>query len=281
MNILGLSYYYHDSAAALVRDGVLVAAAAEERFSRIKHDAGFPRLAIDFALERAGLRVADLDYVVFYEKPFVKLERMLITAMATFPRSAAVFREAMQRWVTDKLWIKSMMSRELGLRGSKILFADHHVSHAASSFFTSPFEEAAILTVDGAGEWSTSTMGVGCGNKLEIQKELRFPHSLGLLYSAFTAYCGFEINEGEYKLMGMHPYGEPKYVDKIMDDPASWSARTAASGTTCATSPTTARGTPRSPTPSESTSAGLRATRSCRTRRSIPTTATWQRASNA
>ncbi len=217
MNILGLSFYYHDSAAALVQDGRLVAAAEEERFSRRKHDSGFPQLAIDFVLARGGITIHDVDFVVFYEKPFVKFERMLLTAMATFPRSSAVFRESMQRWVSDKLWIKSMMSRSLGIPSSKLLFADHHMSHAASSFFTSPFEEAAILTVDGAGEWSTCTMGVGRGNKIEVRKELRFPHSLGLLYSAFTAYCGFEINEGEYKLMGMHPYGQPKYVDKIYE----------------------------------------------------------------
>jgi len=217
MNILGLSYYYHDSSAALVRDGVLVAAAAEERFSRKKHDSGFPALAIEFVLRAGGLTSHDVDYVVFYEKPFVKLERMLLTAMSTFPSSAAVFRESMQRWISDKLWIKSMMTKELDVPAAKILFADHHMSHAASSFFTSPFEEAAILTVDGAGEWTTSTLGVGRGNKIEIQKEIRFPHSLGLLYSAFTAYCGFEINEGEYKLMGMHPYGKPRYVDKIYE----------------------------------------------------------------
>jgi len=215
MNVLGLSFYYHDSSAALVRDGVLVAAAEEERFSRVKHDSGFPALAIDFVLRTAGLTIADVDFVVFYEKPFVKFERMLLTAMSTFPRSAAVFRESMQRWVTDKLWIKSRLTRELGIPGAKLLFADHHVSHAASSFFTSPFEEAAILTIDGAGEWTTSTLGVGRGTKLEILKEIRFPHSLGLLYSAFTAYCGFEVNEGEYKLMGMHPYGVPRHVDKI------------------------------------------------------------------
>jgi len=217
MNILGLSYYYHDSSAALVRDGVLVAAAAEERFSRKKHDSGFPALAIEFVLRAGGLTSHDVDYVVFYEKPFVKLERMLLTAMSTFPSSAAVFRESMQRWISDKLWIKSMMTKELDVPAAKILFADHHMSHAASSFFTSPFEEAAILTVDGAGEWTTSTLGVGRGNKIEIQKEIRFPHSLGLLYSSFTAYCGFEINEGEYKLMGMHPYGKPRYVDKIYE----------------------------------------------------------------
>ena len=217
MNVLGLSFYYHDSSAALVSDGVLVAAAEEERFSRVKHDPGLPQLAIDFVLKQGGLSIDDVDHVVFYEKPFIKFERMLLSAMATFPRSSAVFRESMQRWVTDKLWIKSHLVRELGIPASKLLFADHHVSHAASSFFTSPFEEAAFLTVDGAGEWSTATMGVGRGNKLEVTKELRFPHSLGLLYSAFTAYCGFEINEGEYKLMGMHPYGEPKYTDKIYE----------------------------------------------------------------
>ena len=217
MNILGLSFYYHDSSAALVQDGRLVAASAEERFSRKKHDSGFPELAIDFVLSKAGLTIHDVDHVVFYEKPFVKLERMLLTAMSTFPHSASVFRESMQRWISDKLWIKSMMSKRMGIPGAKLLFADHHMSHAASSYFTSPFEESAILTVDGAGEWSTSTMGIGRGNKIEIIKELRFPHSLGLLYSAFTAYCGFEINEGEYKLMGMHPYGKPQYVDKIYE----------------------------------------------------------------
>jgi carbamoyltransferase len=217
MNVLGLSFYYHDSSAALVQDGVLVAAAEEERFSRRKHDSGFPELAIDFVLKTGGISIGDVDWVVFYEKPFVKLERMLLTAMGTFPRSAAVFRESMQRWISDKLWIKSMMSKKLGISSSKLLFAEHHVSHAASSFYTSPFQDAAILTVDGAGEWTTSTIGVGRGNKLEILKEIRFPHSLGLLYSAFTAYCGFEVNEGEYKLMGMHPYGKPKYVDKIYE----------------------------------------------------------------
>ena len=217
MNILGLSFYYHDSSAALVQDGKLIAAAEEERFSRVKHDSGFPGLAIDFCLKMGGITMHDVDYVVFYEKPFVKFERMLLSAMATFPRSSAVFRESMQRWVSDKLWIKSMMSKEMGIPSSKLLFADHHMSHAASSYFTSPFDDSAILTVDGAGEWSTSTMGHGKGNKIEIIKEMRFPHSLGLLYSAFTAYCGFEINEGEYKLMGMHPYGKPVHVDKIYE----------------------------------------------------------------
>ncbi len=217
MLILGLSFYYHDSSAALVRDGVLVAAAEEERFSRVKHDSGFPQLAIEFVLETAGVTIDEVDYIAFYEKPFVKFERMLLTAMATFPRSLPVFRESMQRWISDKLWIKPMMIRRLGVPASKLLFAEHHMSHAASSYYTSPFEESAILTVDGAGEWSTSTMSIGRGNKIEMIKEMRFPHSLGLLYSAFTAYCGFEINEGEYKLMGMHPYGEPRYVDKIFE----------------------------------------------------------------
>ncbi|MFT7485110.1 MAG: carbamoyltransferase [Candidatus Paceibacteria bacterium] len=217
MNILGLSFFYHDSSAALVQDGKLIAASEEERFSRVKHDSGFPTLAIEFVLKMGGISMHDVDYIVFYEKPFIKFERMLLTAMATFPKSSAVFRESMQRWISDKLWIKSMMTKEMGVPASKLLFAEHHMSHAASSFYTSPFEESAILTVDGAGEWSTSTMSVGRGNKIEILKEMRFPHSLGLLYSAFTAYCGFEINEGEYKLMGMHPYGEPKYVDKIYE----------------------------------------------------------------
>jgi carbamoyltransferase len=228
MNVLGLSFFYHDSSAALVQDGVLIAAAEEERFSRRKHDSGFPGLAIEFVLRQGGITIDDVDFVVFYEKPFVKLERMLLTAMSTFPRSSAVFRESMQRWISGKLWIKSMMLREMGIPGSKLLFADHHMSHAASSFFTSHFKESAILTVDGAGEWSTATMGVGRDNKIEITKELRFPHSLGLLYSAFTAYCGFEINEGEYKLMGMHPYGKPRFVDEIYkiihvaDDGSLW-----------------------------------------------------------
>ncbi len=217
MNVLGLSFYYHDSSAALVQDGVLVAAAEEERFSRRKHDSGYPALAIEFVLKQGGITLHDVDYVVFYEKPFVKFERMLLTAMSTFPKSSAVFRESMQRWISDKLWIKSILAKKTGVPSSKLLFAEHHVSHAAASFFTSPYKEAAILTVDGAGEWTTSTMGVGRDRHLEITKEIRFPHSLGLMYSAFTAYCGFEVNEGEYKLMGMHPYGKPRYVDKIME----------------------------------------------------------------
>ncbi|MCC7169699.1 MAG: carbamoyltransferase [Planctomycetes bacterium] len=217
MNILGLSFFYHDSAAALVQDGVLIAAAEEERFSRIKHDHGFPMLAIEFCLKRAGIKAQDLDYVVFYEKPFVKFERILVSTFSTFPRSWKVFRESMLTWLTDKLWIKALLKEKLKLDPKKIVFADHHMSHAAAAYFCSPFPEAAVLTVDGAGEWSTSTMGHAKGNHIAIKKEMRFPHSIGLLYSAFTAFCGFEVNEGEYKLMGMAPYGKPKYVDKIKE----------------------------------------------------------------
>ena len=215
MYVLGLSFYYHDSAAALIHDGALVAAAEEERFSRVKHDNRFPTLAVDFCLRRAGIRIEDVDYVVFYEKPFIKFERLLQTAFATFPKSHRVFRESMRRWITDKLWIKPLIRDRLRVDPKKVLFCDHHMSHAAATFFCSPFEEAAVITVDGAGEWSTGTVGVGRGTKIELQDESRFPHSLGLLYSAFTAYCGFEVNEGEYKLMGMAPYGQPRYVDRV------------------------------------------------------------------
>lgn len=216
MYILGLSFYYHDGSAALIKDGELIAAGEEERFTRIKHDSSYPERAIQFCLDHAGITIDQVDYVVFYEKPFVKFERLLLTAFQTFPRSLRVFREAMLAWMQKKLWVKSMMLDKLGIPKDKLLFADHHMSHAAASFYTSPFDEACILTLDGAGEWTTSTMGVGRGTRIEIQKEMRFPHSVGLLYSAFTAYCGFEVNEGEYKLMGMAPYGEPKYVDRIM-----------------------------------------------------------------
>ncbi len=228
MYILGLSFYYHDGSAALIHDGTVVAAGEEERFSRRKHDPGFPEKAIAFCLKTAGITIDQVDYVVFYEKPFVKFERLLLTAISTFPRSAKVFRESMLTWLQKKLWVRSMMLEKLKIPKSKLLFADHHMSHAAAAFYCSPFDEAAVLTLDGAGEWSTSTMGVGKGTKLSVIKEMRFPHSVGLLYSAFTAYCGFEVNEGEYKLMGMAPYGEPKYVDRIMkmirinDDGSLW-----------------------------------------------------------
>ena len=215
MHILGISCYFHDAAAALIRDGQLVAAAEEERFTRKKHDYEFPQHAIDFCLKTGGIGKEDLDYVVFFEKPFVKFERLLLSSMQTFPRSHRVFREAMITWLGDKLWIKHLIQRRLGAAPSQILFSEHHLSHAASAFFCSPFQEAAILTVDGVGEWTTASLGIGRGNEIKLLKEIRFPHSLGLLYSAFTAFLGFEVNEGEYKVMGMAPFGIPRYVDKV------------------------------------------------------------------
>jgi len=215
MHILGVSCYFHDAAAALLRDGVLVAAAEEERFTRKKHDFDFPQRAIEFCLRRGGLRAADLDYAVFFEKPFVKFERLLLTSLQTFPRSHHVFREAMISWLGEKLWIKGLIQKRLGIDPSRILFSEHHLSHAASAFFCSPFEEAAILTVDGVGEWTTAALGVGKGTDIKLLREIRFPHSLGLLYSAFTAFLGFEVNEGEYKVMGMAPFGKPLYRDKV------------------------------------------------------------------
>ncbi|MGD0857562.1 MAG: carbamoyltransferase N-terminal domain-containing protein, partial [Dehalococcoidia bacterium] len=203
MYILGISCFYHDAAAALIKDGILMAAAEEERFTRIKHDFGFPENAIKFCLDFASIHANDLDYVVFYEKPFHKFERILQTTLQTFPRSWRVFGEAMSIWITDKLWMKSIIGDKIGIEFDKILFTDHHVSHAASAFYCSPFEEAAILTVDGVGEWATATMGIGKGTDIKLIKEMRFPHSLGLLYSAFTAFLGFQVNEGEYKVMGM------------------------------------------------------------------------------
>lgn len=217
MYILGISCYYHDAAAALLEDGKLVAAAEEERFTRVKHDFDFPEQAIRFCLDRAGILGRDLDYVVFYEKPFQKFERILMTTFQGFPRSWRVFREAMIAWLTDKLWVKSMIKEKLGVGADRILFSDHHLSHAASAFLCSPFTEAAILTIDGVGEWTTATMGIGKGTEIQLLREIRFPHSLGLLYSAFTAFLGFEVNEGEYKVMGMAPYGKPRYLDKIYD----------------------------------------------------------------
>jgi carbamoyltransferase len=219
---LGISCYYHDAAAVILKDGVLIAAAEEERFSRIKHDSGYPRLAIQFCLQQAGIQPADLDYVVFYEQPLVKFERILMTTLGAFPRTWKVFGEAMIGWFDQKLWIKTQLLQELGLKDEQILFTEHHLSHAASAFFASPFEEAAILTIDGVGEWTTAAMGHasaswqdGAANTITLTHEQRFPHSLGLLYSAFTAFLGFEVNEGEYKVMGMSPYGTPRHVDKI------------------------------------------------------------------
>jgi len=215
VNILGISCFYHDAAAALLRDGALVAAAEEERFSRLKHDFGYPKQAIAFCLEQAGLRSEDLDYVVYYEKPFVKFERILETCLQTFPRSYTVFRESMITWLTEKLWVKNLISDDLRVPAERVLAVDHHASHAASAFYASPFEEAAILTVDGVGEWATASHGVGRGEKLALRSELRFPHSLGLFYSAFTAFLGFEVNDGEFKVMGMAPYGSPRYLDEV------------------------------------------------------------------
>src|SRR3989475_747146 len=215
MHILGISCYYHDAAAALLREGQLVAAAEEERFSRIKHDYSFPRKAIRFCLEAGGIRGSDLDYIVFFEKPFRKLDRILMTVLQTYPQSWKAFRESMITWMIDKLWVGSTIESELGVPKEKVMFCEHHLSHAASAFLCSPFEEAAILTVDGVGEWVTAAWGVARGNEIRLLKQMEFPHSLGLLYSAFTAFLGFEVNEGEYKVMGMAPYGQPRYLDKV------------------------------------------------------------------
>lgn len=223
MYILGLSFYYHDSAVAIIKDGELVAASMEERFTRLKNDNGFPTKAIEFCLRKAGITGRDLDYVVFYEKPFVKFERILMTTLSTFPHSRDVWREAMFIWLPEKLWVKTKLQNHLGVDSSKILFCDHHMSHAASAFYASPYDEAAVMTIDGVGEWTTTTLGRakanwdGTGeNKIELFEEHRFPNSVGLLYSAFTAFLGFKVNEGEYKVMGMAPYGNPRFVDKVM-----------------------------------------------------------------
>ena len=218
MYILGISCFYHDAAAALIKDGKLIAAAEEERFTRVKHDFDFPENAINFCLDYAGISGKDLAYVVFYEKPFHKFERILMTTLQNFPKSWKVFREAMLTWLGDKLWVKSIIKDKVGIEDKKILFGEHHLSHAASAFYPSPFKEAAILTVDGVGEWTTATMGIGKGTDIKLLKEIKFPHSLGLLYSAFTAFLGFKVNNGEYKVMGMSPYGKPRYIDKIYDN---------------------------------------------------------------
>ena len=215
MDILGISCFFHDSAAALVRDGFLIAAAEEERFTRRKHDADFPTSAIEFCLRTGQINSGDVDYVVFYEKPHQKFERILSTNLRSFPRSWRVFQEAMKEWIGQKLWIKNLIASHLGIPADRVLFSDHHLSHAASGFFCSPFQTSAILTVDGVGEWATATYGTGNDNQIEIFNQIDFPHSIGLLYSAFTAFLGFEVNEGEYKVMGMAPFGEPRYVDKI------------------------------------------------------------------
>lgn len=223
MNILGISAYYHDSAAALLQEGELTAAAQEERFSRIKFDHRFPRNSIDYCLREGGLTFQDLDYIVFYEKPIPKFQRILVSQLHTFPRSWRNFREAMLAWFGQKLWVKGdLLAQFPDFPSDKILFVDHHLSHAASAAFCSPFEEMAVLTLDGVGEWTTTAMGTargdwqdGANNQLELSEEIRFPHSLGLLYSVFTAWLGFKVNSGEYKVMGMAPYGLPRYMDKL------------------------------------------------------------------
>src|SRR5215210_148350 len=217
MYILGISAYYHDSAACLVRDGHVVAAAQEERFSRKKHDHRFPASAVEFCLREAGIEGPEVDLIAFYDKPLLKFERLLETYLDYAPSGIRSFMMAMPLWLREKLWIREQVSKQSDYKG-KVLFTEHHESHAASAFFPSPFESAAVLTMDGVGEWATSSYGYGKGNELHLLGELHFPHSLGLLYSAFTYYTGFKVNSGEYKVMGLAPYGEPRYVQKILDE---------------------------------------------------------------
>jgi len=223
MIILGISAFYHDSATALLRDGEIVAAAQEERFTRRKHDPSFPRCALKYCLEEAGVGLQDVDHVVFYDKPFLKFERLLETYVSFAPWGFESFQMAIPVWLREKLFLKDLLIKELrslapGIAWeNRLKFSEHHLSHAASAFFPSPFEEAAVLTMDGVGEWATTSLAIGRGNGLEVIKEIHFPHSLGLLYSAFTYYTGFKVNSGEYKVMGLAPYGEPKYVKQIFD----------------------------------------------------------------
>jgi carbamoyltransferase len=223
MKILGISAFYHDSAAALISDGEIVAAAQEERFTRKKHDPGFPRHAVDFCLRQAGTSLAGVDRVVFYDKPFLKFERLLETYLAFAPRGVRSFRMAMPLWVREKLFQRDLLGGELrrldeGFSPQRLLFAEHHLSHAASAFYPSPFDEAVILTMDGVGEWATTSVGIGRGADIRITREIHFPHSLGLLYSAITYYTGFKVNSAEYKVMGLAPYGTPRYVQEIYDN---------------------------------------------------------------
>jgi carbamoyltransferase len=223
MRILGISAFYHDSAAALVEDGHIIAAAQEERFTRKKQDASYPENAIRYCLDEGGLTLDDLDYVVFYEKPFLKFERLLETYLAFAPRGFASFRMALPLWVKEKLFQKDLLGKRLKARAPgfdwqhKLLFAEHHQSHAASAFYPSPFDEALILTMDGVGEWATTSVGIGRNHRIDMVKEIHFPHSLGLLYAAFTYYTGFKVNSGEYKVMGLAPYGEPRYANAILE----------------------------------------------------------------
>ena len=223
MRILGISAYYHDSAAALVEDGRIVAAVQEERFTRKKHDASFPVNAVDYCLKQAGGSLSGLDAVAFYDKPFLKFERLLETYLSFAPTGFSSFRKAMPLWLREKLFQKDLLTREFrkideNFDPKQLLFTEHHFAHAASAFFPSPFDDAAVLTMDGVGEWTTSSLAMGNGHSLSLQRELHFPHSLGLLYSAFTYYTGFKVNSGEYKVMGLAPYGEPKYAQKIFDN---------------------------------------------------------------
>ncbi len=217
MYILGISAFYHDSAACLVKDGKIISAAQEERFTRKKHDYNFPVNAIKFCLNHSGITSSELELVAFYDKPFLKFERLLETYVTYAPVGIKSFIKAMPLWIKQKLWMKDYIQKELGYDG-KIIFPEHHESHAASAFYPSPFQEAAILTMDGVGEWTTTSFGTGKGNEIEILEEIRFPHSLGLLYSAFTYYTGFKVNSGEYKVMGLAPYGEPKYKNLILNE---------------------------------------------------------------
>ncbi|PIU41106.1 MAG: hypothetical protein COS99_07150 [Candidatus Omnitrophica bacterium CG07_land_8_20_14_0_80_42_15] len=217
MNILGISAFYHDSAACLVKNGEIIAAAQEERFTRKKHDFNFPNNAIAYCLKEAGIDLGGIDYAAFYEKPFIKFERILDTYVAFAPFGIKSYLKAMPLWIKQRLWMKNLIQKELKTN-AKILFSEHHMSHAASAFYPSSFDNAAILTIDGVGEWDTATCGMGKNNEIELLEELSFPHSLGLLYSAFTYYVGFKVNSGEYKLMGLAPYGEPKYVNAILNN---------------------------------------------------------------
>lgn len=224
MRILGISAFYHDSAAALVVDGLIVGAAQEERFTRKKHDSGFPCHAIDYCLVEAGVALGDMDFVVFYDKPFLKFERLLETYLAFAPKGFSSFRMAMPVWLREKLFLKDLLHKKLQHYApdfdwqNRLLFSEHHLSHAASAFYPSPFQEAAILTMDGVGEWASTSLAIGKGNELNVIKEIHFPHSLGLLYSAFTYYTGFRVNSGEYKVMGLAPYGKPRFYDTILDN---------------------------------------------------------------
>jgi carbamoyltransferase len=223
VRILGISAFYHDSAAVLVSDGIITAAAQEERFTRIKHDSSFPLNAVNYCLDEAGILPAEVDYVTFYDKPFLKFERLLETYLTFAPKGFRSFKTAMPLWLKEKLFQKDLLRKELEKATGqldwqdKLLFAEHHQSHASSAYFPSPFEDAVVLTMDGVGEWATTSVAIGEGNQLKTIKEIHFPHSLGLLYSAFTYYIGFRVNSGEYKVMGLAPYGEPKYIDKIFD----------------------------------------------------------------